>query len=259
MMRQLEDRDWLYNEYWVKDRSCGDIAEELGTYRHKVRRALIKNNIKLKDQKTAQISALKHGRRQHPTEGTKRPASVKTQISESVAKNWSSLTQEELDERSLTSKKQWEAMSTEEREKLTRAGIEAVLRAAKEGSKLEKFLRDSLTSAGYEIEYHKNDFPDGKLQIDLFVPKLSVAVEIDGPSHFSPIWGDEKLQRTIESDQKKSGLLIGMGLVVIRVKYPCKTLSQKTQRDILASLLKKLHEIEHEFPDKENRLIELEV
>ena len=258
-MSRLEDKNWLFEQYWTEDRSCEDIANELNTYRHKVRRALIKMGIALKDQSAAQTSALKSGRRKHPTKGTKRPESVRVSISNSVANKWSNLEPEELARRSQLGRLQWEAMSVEERERLMKAATEAVLKAAKEGSKLEKFLRVELTKAGYVIEYHKNDFPNEKLQIDLFLPALSVAVEIDGPSHFLPIWGDEKLQHTIESDQKKTGLLLNMGIVVIRIKYPAKSVSQKIQRDILATLLAQLSEVQTHFPDKANRLIELEV
>jgi len=258
-MSLLQNKKWLFEQYITKDRSCEDIANELGTYRHKVRRALIKMGISLKGQSAAQHSALKSGRRQHPTEGKHRSDDVRVKISESVAQNWSELSDAKLSSRSEKARQQWEAMSEAERAKFNKAGTEAILRAAKEGSKLEKFLRTDLTKAGYVIEYHKGDFPDGKLQIDLFVPGLSTAIEIDGPSHFLPIWGPEQLQKTIQADEKKTGLLLHMGLVIIRIKYMRKTLSQKIKRDVLRMVLEQLDKIEKHFPTKANRLIELEV
>jgi hypothetical protein len=259
-MNELENKEWLYNEYVMKKRSCEDIATELKTYRHKVRRALIKNDIELRSQSAAQLEALNSKRAIHPTKGTKRPADVKQSISESVSIRWSELTDEQLKERSQLCKERWNNMSSEEKDRLIKAGRQAVLKAAKEGSKLEKFLFSELTKAGYVIEYHKQGLvPGDKLQIDLFVPRLSTAIEIDGPSHFYPIWGDEQLQKTIQSDIKKMGLLLGIGLVVLRIRYTAKSLSQKTQRKALSVIIDELSMIERNFPNKTSRLIELEV
>jgi very-short-patch-repair endonuclease len=47
---------------------------------------------------------------------------------------------------------------------------------------------------------------------------MNVAIEIDGPSHFLPVWGDDALKRNQKYDQKKTGLLLGKGLSLIRVK-----------------------------------------
>lgn len=258
-MSPLENKDWLYQEYVTKDRSCAAIATDLGTYRHKVRRALIKMGIALKDQTAAQQAALKSGRRQHPTEGTQRSECVRLKISEGVADSWSNASDEQLQLRSDKAKAQWESMSEEERSKFTAAATAAILKAAKEGSKLEKFLRQELTNAGFVIEYHKEDFPTGKLHIDLFLPKLSTAIEVDGPSHFLPIWGDAQLLKTIESDEKKIGLLLSMGLVIVRIRCTRKTLSQKVKRDILALVIEQLNNIINHFPGKTQRLIDIEV
>lgn len=259
-MKRLNDKNWLNEEYIVKNRSCDDIAVELGTYRHRVRRALIKNSIPLRSQSDAQSAALKSKRAKHPTKGTHRPESVKVLISEGVANNWSQITPEELERRSNISSRNWENMSAEDKEKLLKAGREAVLKAAKDGSKLERFLQEGLTKAGYVIEYHKEGLIAGdKLQIDMFVPRLSTAIEIDGPSHFFPIWGDEQLSKTMESDRKKTGLLLEAGIVIIRIKQVAKSLSQKLQRDILASVLETLIMVEREFPNQTSRLIEIEV
>ena len=255
----LTDRDWMFDAYVTQDRSCESIATELGTYRHKVRRALIKMGIALKDQSAAQQSALKSGRRSHPTKGTKRPADVKLQISESVADNWQHSSEDKLQRRSDKAKAQWEAMTDAERKKFTDAATAAILKAAKEGSKLEKFLREGLTKAGFVIEYNRIDFPDIKLRIDLFIPRLSTAIEIDGPSHFLPIWGEEQLLKTIISDEKKTGLLLQMGIVVIRIKCTYKTLSQKKQRSILNIIIQQLTKITQVFPIDTQRLIEIEV
>jgi very-short-patch-repair endonuclease len=50
------------------------------------------------------------------------------------------------------------------------------------------------------------------------IPSINVAIEIDGPSHFLPVWGDNALQRNQKYDKKKEGLMIGKGLTLIRIQ-----------------------------------------
>ena len=72
---------------------------------------------------------------------------------------------------------------------------------------------------GWLVEFHKEQsILNTKLQIDLFIPKLNVAIEVDGPSHFEPVWGDDSLQKNKKYDNKKTGLIIGKGLYLIRIK-----------------------------------------
>jgi len=95
----------------------------------------------------------------------------------------------------------------------------AVREAGKTGSKLEKFILKQLLSSGYSVEFHKEQsILNTKLQIDLFVPKINTAIEVDGPSHFEPVWGDDTLKRNKKYDNKKTGLIIGKGLFLIRIK-----------------------------------------
>ena len=59
--------------------------------------------------------------------------------------------------------------------------------------------------------FNKNE----NLEIDLFIPALKTAIEIDGPAHFLPIWGQQSLERHIRADAQKAGLLINRGFVVL--------------------------------------------
>ena len=101
--------------------------------------------------------------------------------------------------------------------------------------------------------------PNENLEVDLFLPKLSTAIEIDGPAHFLPIWGEKNLQRHIRSDAHKSGLLLRAGFVIIRVKHVTKNVSGKLKRDLLSLVTKKLSEIEKKFPPVGKRFVELEI
>lgn len=242
------------------------IAKKYNTYPNKIRRLLIKHGIELDDKSTAQKKALKAGRSKHPTKGTTRPEGVRIQISESVHEHWQNLSDAEYQDRVEKARIQWEQMSETDRKALRDAAAQAVREASKNGSKMERFLLDKLASEGYNILFHKKGLiPNNELEIDLFVPELKVAIEIDGPAHFLPIWGETEsqkqqiLQKHIKSDAHKTGLLLSQGFVVIRVKHLTKSLSEKNKRDVLDGVRTELEKIRKKFPPKTKRYIELEV
>ena len=253
-------KKWRFTQYVTNERSVRDIAKQLGTYPNAVRRALIKDGVKLRSRSAAQALALTSGRARHPTGGSERPPETKIRISEGVAKDWAEADAKKLRSRSEIAKKQWNKMSQAERETLRAAAAEGVRRTSKEGSKLEKSLQRDLINAGYTVYFHRDDIiPDPKLQIDLFVPEVQTAIEIDGPSHFLPIWGEDKLQKNIRSDLKKTGLLLIHDMCIIRVKHLHKNVSAKLERDVFKAVQIALEKIRKKIPVKHKRLIEIEV
>ena len=88
------------------------------------------------------------------------------------------------------------------------------------------------------------------------MPELGVAIEVDGPSHFEPIWGQEALERTQKSDKQKNGLILYSGLVLIRIAQK-KNISEKYKRELMLSLRNNLEEISVKYPSRENRYIEI--
>lgn len=245
---------YLAEEYGRKERSIHEIAEECSTYPNKVRRALIKHGLHLRDKSEAQKVAIKSGRHPHPTKGKHRDQATKNRIGESVAKAWEVMSEEDRSKHANRAKQQWDAMSEGEREEMRRLAAEGVRRAATEGSKLEQYLLVGLRASGYTVEFHKEFVTAAEKQhIDLFLPTLRVAIEIDGPSHFLPIWGEDRLERTIFADQKKTGLLMQAGYLVIRIKNLSKSLSEIRHRSVLKNLIDVLHS------ESPNRFIEIEV
>ena len=121
----------------------------------------------------------------------------------------------------------------------------------------KKFLLYELTKRSFEVQFHKEHLlKNQRLQIDLFVPKLRVAIEVDGPSHFKPVWGEENLERNQRSDRQKTGLILGQGFVLIRIKQD-KRISQRYFRRVLDSLVEELEKIKKSFPQENKRYIEL--
>jgi very-short-patch-repair endonuclease/DNA-binding CsgD family transcriptional regulator len=252
-------KEFLINQYINEEKSTYEIAQELNTYPNKVRRALKSLGIALRDKSSAQSVAIASGRHEHPTKGKKRTESEKIAISDGMYSYWKEMDDEERDRRSELSKRQWANMSDEERETLRQMAAEAVRRASKEGSKIEKFLYESLTKEGYRAIFHKKGLiASDKLEVDIFIPELKTAIEIDGPAHFLPIWGEANLNRHIRADAVKAGLLINRGYVIIRVKNLIKNLSAKNMRDAFDILLVELKKVEENFPPLAKRLIEIE-
>lgn len=218
-MTDLDKTNVLKQMYEVDRRSFADIAEQLGTYPNKIRRDAKRLNIAIRDKSQAQKNALDTGKHKHPTKGTQRDFETKNKIGMSVLKSWGDLTEQELLSRKNKAKDNWESMSIDDRQNILAKANSAVRKASKEGSKLEKFLLERLIKDGYKTVFHQEQFlSNTKLQIDLFIPTMNIAIEVDGPSHFLPVWGDDALSRNKNYDSKKEGLLIGKGLLLIRIQ-----------------------------------------
>lgn len=214
-----EKKQILTKLYCLEQKSLGQIAQELETYPNKIRRDAKKFNIALRNKSDAQKNALQTGIHKHPTKGTQRSDEVKQKIGESVMSSWGQLSIDELEARKNGAKEQWQKLSDDQKQNILKLANEAVRKTSKEGSKLEKFLLQCLLKDGYAVDFHKEQIlSNSKLQIDLFLPKLSIAIEVDGPSHFKNIWGEDAFKKNTTYDKKKEGLMVGKGIKLIRVK-----------------------------------------
>lgn len=254
----MKDKE-IIKMYKEQKLSTYQIANKLNTYPNKIRRILIKNNVELNDKSQAQKNALAQGQSKIPTQGRKRSEEERIKISKSLKKRWDNLDDKTYQEYVERAKKRWNDMSAEEKSMISKSAIQAIQRAGKEGSKLEKFLKEELTKKGFKIEIHKkNLLPNENLEIDMYFPEMKAIIEIDGPSHFLPIWGEEKLQKQIKSDSHKTGLILSKGFVIIRVKHLSDGLCLSDRHNLKDRLAELLHKIEEKPPKKSERYIELE-
>lgn len=244
----------MYNE---DNLSTYEIAKQLDTYPNKIRRILKKHGVSLKTRSQAQKNALEAGRSSHPTEGKKRSKQERIKISKGLMCFWEDMSDQERERRSQQAKRMWENMSASHKEEMRSKGIEAIRIAAVEGSKLEKFFCKSISEAGYRVEMHKMINPVEKLEIDLFIPDLKTIIEVDGPSHFLPIWGQDKLDKQINADLRKSGSLLNMGFVVIRVKSMGQESVAKREQ-MIETVISILDKIKKNRPNRKDRFIEVE-
>jgi very-short-patch-repair endonuclease len=216
--------------------SLREIASLLGTYPNKVRREFKKLGITCLDKSEIQKELLESGKVNHPTKGKNLSDEVKEKISNKIAESW----KEKPKNREIVStkaKERWGGMTkTEKREALGKAS-DAIRVSAKEGSKLERFIKDGLYNHGYVSIAHKvGVLRNEDLEFDLYIRELGLVIEIDGPSHFEPIWGSEVLKKNQKRDREKAGLALANGLKFLRVKQT-RNYSQFYFRGLLAKVI----------------------
>ncbi|MBX9836726.1 MAG: hypothetical protein K2X69_00290 [Silvanigrellaceae bacterium] len=72
---------------------------------------------------------------------------------------------------------------------------------------------------------------------------IQIAIELDGPTHYEPIFGEEQLLKVKDADNRKNGILLTNGMSVIRIKHPKTTINKwrkyKLLDDVKAILEKK--------------------
>lgn len=252
------DEAYVLDQY-SNDRSTYDIAKELNTYAKRIERILKKNGYKLRDKKTAQQAALKTGAAKHPTKGRKRSELEKDKISSSLADRWKNISDEQKAIISQQAKERWDNIPADKRREIQEMAGRALRQASIDGSKAEKYLKLRLENEGYNVVLHKNNLIPGKYEIDLFLPQIKTIIEIDGPQHFLPIWGMDKLQKTIKSDEIKNGLLVSNGYCVIRIRYMCKDINRTIENRLWELVKPHVEKISDSFPEKGYRFIELEI
>ena len=245
--------------YEKEQLSTYEIAKKMNTYPNKIRRVLIKHGVSMKTKSEAQKNALEKGAAKIPTMGKKRTKEEKIKISKSLKNRWENISEEEYKKHINQCRDRWSKMSDVEKKAMNDTAIAAIRKAGKEGSKLEKFLKAELTKEGFSVETHKKDlFSATSLEIDMYIVGLKTIIEIDGPSHFLPIWGEEKLHKQIKADQQKTGLILGRGFAIIRVKHLSDSLALVDRENLKNNLIDMLYQIKSKFPPKSKRYIEIE-
>jgi hypothetical protein len=245
--------------YVEENKSTYEIAEAMGTYPNKIRRILIKNGVNLKNKSEAQKNAIESGNAKHPTLGKERTYEEKIKISSGLKNYWENMDDAEYQKKIKQAKKRWEEMSEIDKSNMLESAIKSIQLAGKEGSKLEKFIYEALEASGYKVDYHKKYLIQNEnLEIDMYVPSIKTIIEVDGPSHFLPIWGEEKLQKQIKADFHKTGLILSKGMVIVRIKHLADSMCLADKEKLRVDILKCLDTIKKKFPKESERYIEIE-
>jgi hypothetical protein len=70
-------------------------------------------------------------------------------------------------------------------------------------SKLEKYLETELPILFDTIEFHFNRKNAINSELDIYIPSLRLAFELNGIFHYEPIYGSDKLQQIKNNDHRK--------------------------------------------------------
>jgi len=223
-------------------------------YPMKVQRRLKKAEksgiVEIRDYKEAQKIAEQKGVYKHPTAGRERTDKEKEKIRSGLDSYITNASEEELKKikkaRVDGQKKRWSSLTSQERQSiLDKMKSGQVNRIHAGMSKFEEALFNELLDRGLSVvQKHKVDTIGTEVDILIQYNGKSFAVEIDGPTHFLPIYGEEALRKTIEKDSKKNKILKGAGFYVVR--YRIKNNNSKRAVSIAANKIE-------DFIKKENK------
>lgn len=99
-------------------------------------------------------------------------------------------------------------------------------------SKLEKYLEIELIKQYPNLDFHFNRKDTINSELDIYIPSLKLAFELNGLFHYEPIFGDNKLNQIKNNDNRKfqACLECGIELCIIdtsQQKYFKEQTSQK--------------------------------
>lgn len=234
-------------ELYKKEHSLAEIAEKYNTYPNKILRILKKHGIPRRTNSESQKVAIERGRKDAPNDGSPLTDEMKMAISEGMAKHWENVDEDFRTTHKERASEQWNNKSAEEKEALQRKARKGILLAAKNGSKLEVAIREFLTKNG--ILFYRNKkgiLSNAEMEIDIFIPEYSVALEVDGIYHLQAIHDEDSFQRRKQADREKNALAIREGFWVVRVRVMRKNPSSKNYRDLCTDLLKLMKNLPEE-------------
>lgn len=79
-------------------------------------------------------------------------------------------------------------------------------------SKLEVFLEKELVKEFPNLEFHFNQKDTINSELDIYIPSLKLAFELNGIFHYEPIFGEEKLSKIQNNDERKMQACLERGI-----------------------------------------------
>lgn len=99
-------------------------------------------------------------------------------------------------------------------------------------SKLEIFLEESIKAEYPDVVLLPNDKTAINFELDLFFPEYKFAIEINGITHYEPIYGDTKFERIQYNDNQKILLCAQFGIELCVIPNLYDRLSKKVKIEI---------------------------
>ena len=212
----------------VEKLSTYKIADKVGCNQSHIVRLIAKfnkanpdNPIKKRNKSEAQLNYIKQTGT-HQRQGTTHAEETKDLISDRMRDFYDSDEGEEAKARISEFRQQEWAEKTDDERAAILTDLQQANRAkmqSGEGSNFENFLAEQLSAAGYMVEQRtKNWTPGQNFHVDIALPNDKIIIEVDGPTHWSPIYGDEELQKVVIKDSRKDKALIANGWNILRVQ-----------------------------------------
>lgn len=221
--------------------SVSVISKKYGVSPSMVSRRLKAMGVKMRTASEATKMALEQGRLVSPTKGKGHSDKARERMSKGRSEAWERGGEKARQEMSEIAKAKWAKKTEAEKSNLRSAAGRALRETGINGSAAENYLFKTLGANGYVVEHHNKQLMAGSYEIDLLLPDLGIVIELDGPQHYSPIFGDERFEKTKLYDTTKNGALIAKGLKVIRIKYVAKRFNQTVARKMWEALQKALN------------------
>lgn len=232
--------EFLKDHYHNQGLSLRKIATNAGVSVSTIKRDCDKLNIGTRSHSDAQKLALASGT-PHPTKGKTHSDETKQKIADGMYDAWKN----DIDkaDRSEKSKEAWKRLDHTKRKEIKHKAAVAIRDASINGSKLERYFLENLSKFGFKASFHHEKTLGGtRLQVDMMIQDMGIAMEINGLSHYSPIWGDKSYNRTKNADNTKRALLLNNGFTLINIKNT-KASSNKRFQMLLAELVDLLNKI----------------
>jgi hypothetical protein len=110
-------------------------------------------------------------------------------------------------------------------------------------SKIEMWIEKQLSILYPTLEIHYNTIDAINAELDIYIPKLSFAIELNGIFHYEPIYGKDKLNKMKSNDSRKFQACIenNIELCIIDITSQKKFTESSSKKflDIIKNILNK--------------------
>lgn len=108
-------------------------------------------------------------------------------------------------------------------------------------SKLEIWLEEKLTNLYPDLEIHFNRKDAINSELDIYIPSLKLAIELNGIFHYKPIYGTEKLEKIQNNDLIKSKICQTKDIELISIDISMQNkFTEKTSIVFLEQIINKI-------------------